>query len=290
MSGTIEEFRQKQQARRRYKREQLKRRIIFFSLLILLLAIIVAAVVRRPFTSEPSPSTVPSEINVAELQLYPQPPVKNPDLLQAMKVTDGIRACYLTFDDGPTNSVTPRILDTLRRYQIRATFFTVGSLLDANPDIARRLWEEGHCIANHSYAHSYSKLYADPTSFMNEINKTFDLIQNISGKPLTNKIFRFPGGGFDSGYWGPTKQTYKQLLSENQISYCDWNALNGDSETSELLLPEQLLERVKKTTKAEDVVILMHDAAAKTTTADSLPAVLDYLIGQGFVFRGLDEI
>lgn len=220
--------------------------------------------------------------------VYPPMPEPTSDLLAAVNKPDGIKTCYLTFDDGPTNSVTPKVLDTLRRYNIKATFFTVGNLLEANADMARRIFEEGHLLANHSYSHNYSNLYADKDAFMNEIDTTFRNIINITGQANYPHIFRFPGGGFNSGYYGAVKQEYKNILKENKIRYCDWNALNGDAE-GKAASKQDLVARVKKTTNKEDVVILMHDAPAKMTTAESLPEVIEYLIEQGFIFKRLDQ-
>lgn len=201
---------------------------------------------------------------------------------------DGEKVAYLTFDDGPTLTVTPKILDTLRRYNVKATFFQVGSLIEENPDMARRVYDEGHLLANHSYAHNYSKLYATEESFITEIEKTYQLIQNVSGNENYPKVFRFPGGGYNAGTWGANKQKYKEVLASKGIRYCDWNALNGDAEGG-TQTAAQLLERVKSTAKKEDIVILMHDAAAKKTTAEALPDIIEYLISQGYAFKRLDE-
>lgn len=78
-------------------------------------------------------------------------------------------------------------------------------------------------------------------------------------------------------------------MKQNNVRYCDWNALNGDAEGKNRT-SEELVERVKKTTLGkEDVVILMHDAATKSTTAEALPSVLEYLISEGYVFKTLDK-
>ncbi len=288
----MNEIETRQQRRRARKRQQKKRRMIFFLTLFVLLAVIVFAVLsgKKSVPADNSQNQQTEAQTPEEMPyIYPQPAEKAADLLKAAKVSDGIRTCYLTFDDGPTKSVTPRILDTLRRYQVKATFFMVGSLIEQNPDMARRVYDEGHLLANHSYSHSYSKLYADETAFMNEINTTYDLIANVEGKPLRERVFRFPGGGYNAGTWGENKQKYKEKLASEGIRWCDWNALNGDAEGGKRTA-EELLDRVKKTTGSEDVVILMHDAAAKSTTADALPQVIEYLIGQGFVFKTLDQI
>jgi len=211
---------------------------------------------------------------------------------------DGVKIAYLTFDDGPTKSVTPRILDTLRKYNIKATFFQIGSGIESNPDMARRVYEEGHLIANHSYAHEYSKLYASEESFMTEILNTENMIKQVTGQDEIFKLFRFPGGSYKSSQdsWSSNKQKYKETLKQNGYYYCDWNSLNGDAEGGKRRkTKEELVEEVKTTIKSkgelkEDVVILMHDAAAKSTTADALPEICEYLIEQGYQFKRLDEI
>lgn len=297
----MDEMEKRRLARRkeRRRREQRRRRIIFFTVVgILFIALVFFAVktIKGKNTEPVTEENNVSETNVAESTetvvndvLYPMPPETVSDLLKAVDKQDGIKTCYLTFDDGPTTSVTPRILDILRRYNVKATFFTVGSLLEANPDIARREYEEGHFLANHSYAHNYSKLYADSTAFMNEINATSALIKNIVGREDYPMVFRFPGGGYNAGSYGEAKQTYKTVLESNGIRYCDWNALNGDAEGGSPTAA-QLVERVKKTTKGkEDVVILMHDAAAKKTTAEALPEVIEYLLAEGYTFKRLDK-
>lgn len=284
----IYEYKRSERIKRR-RREQKRRRMFFFAIVGVLFAVLCVSLVSRigkkgaDTAKNDEPELIINDV------VYPMPPEAVADLLTAINKPDGVKTCYLTFDDGPTNSITPRILDTLRRYNVKATFFAVGSLLEANPDMARREYEEGHFIANHSYAHNYSNLYADETAFMNEINQTFTLIKGIVGKENYPKIFRFPGGGYNAGKYGEAKQRYKEVLKNNGIRYCDWNALNGDAEGG-TPSAEQLIERVKKTTNGkEDVVILMHDAATKATTADALPQVIEYLMGEGYSFRTLDK-
>ena len=284
----IYEYKRAERIKRR-KREQKRRRMCFFAVVGVLFVVLCVSLVSRigkkgaDTAKNDEPELVINDV------VYPMPPETVTDLLTAINKPDGVKTCYLTFDDGPTNSITPRILDTLRRYNVKATFFTVGSLLEANPDMARREYEEGHFLANHSYAHNYSNLYADETAFMNEINQTFTLIKGIVGKENYPKIFRFPGGGYNAGKYGEAKQRYKEVLKNNEIRYCDWNALNGDAEGG-TPSAEQLVERVKKTTNGkEDVVILMHDAATKATTADALPQVIEYLMGEGYSFKTLDK-
>lgn len=235
-----------------------------------------------------SPASPADAVVTGAAEVTPMPTFQ-PDLLKDVRNKDGVKTAYLTFDDGPTNSITPKILDTLRRYNIKATFFQVGTLIESNPDMARRVYEEGHLLANHSYAHNYSELYATKDSFISEIQKTEALIKGVTGEDEIFKLFRYPGGSYNAGTWGANKQIYKNVLAEMGYKYCDWNSLNGDAEGGKKTAP-QLVEGVKNSSAdKEDIVVLMHDAAAKKTTAEALPEIIEYLLSQGYEFKRLDE-
>ena len=198
-----------------------------------------------------------------------------------MYAKNGERAAYLTFDDGPTKTVTPSILDTLKEYNVKASFFVIGSLAEANPSLLQREYDEGHLILNHSYSHDYKKIYADVESFKSEILQTESIIRNIIGvEPV--KIVRFPGGSFEK------KTEFKDSLIDIGYKYIDWNSLNGDAEGQSRTV-DQLIARIKETSKSEDIVILMHDAAAKKNTALALPQIIQYLKDQGFTFKQFDR-
>lgn len=222
--------------------------------------------------------------------VYPKPPDKDSNILVDAKKADGVKKAYLTFDDGPNNSVTLSVLDVLRKYNIKATFFLVGTLIEENQDSARRLYDEGHLIANHSYSHNYSELYSDLQTFMNQVNYTHELICKITDDINYPKVFRFPGGGYNAGSYGQIKQEAKKELEKNGYKYCDWNALTGDAET---ITPtrEYVVKRLKDTVgEQEDVVILLHDALSKKVTASSLSEMIEYLIDKGYEFDTLDNV
>lgn len=198
------------------------------------------------------------------------------------------KICYLTFDDGPSGAVTESILETLKNYDVKATFFMMGKMIEANKELANRVYDEGHLLANHSYSHDYKALYASADSFSAEIDKTFDLIKDVTGEEPF-KLIRFPGGSYNAGDHAAEKQQYKVLLKQKGYYYADWNCLNGDAEGGSRTAA-QLLERTKATSGGNNIVVLMHDAAAKKSTAEALPSIIEYLKGQGYEFRRLDEI
>lgn len=199
-------------------------------------------------------------------------------------VKDGVKTCYLTFDDGPS-SVTDQILDTLKAENIKATFFMLGSNVDKRPDTARRVFEEGHSIGNHSYSHDYEKLYTADNcmeGFRGEVRQTRDAINAAIGTENPNRLFRFPGGAMS---YTKNKQAQKEILVEEGFRHIDWNALNGDAEKQNPSA-EYLMNSIQKTSyNKEDIVVLMHDAPAKKITAQTLPQLIAYLREQGYEFR-----
>lgn len=212
------------------------------------------------------------------------------DMVYIAKITPtDPKVCYLTFDDGPNNTVTLQIADILRRYDAKATFFQVGSLIEEYPDVTRRLHNEGHLIANHSYAHNYNELYASTESFMNEILHTEEVIKNTLGT-LPFKLVRFPGGSHNAGKYKEVKQECKEVLKNNEYFYSDWNCLTGDAE-GKTKTPDELLEYLKETLNEQaQPIILMHDAVSKKNTVEALPIILEYLLSQGYSFDTLDNM
>ena len=191
------------------------------------------------------------------------------------------KIAYLTFDDGPSAIVTPKVLDVLKAYDIKATFFVLGKNVEENPKIFKRIIEEGHGIANHSYSHNYKQVYNSVESFTEEIKKTNDVIDKIAGKKMDTKAFRFPGGSFEK------KKEYKDAVKNIGMKFYDWNCLNGDAEGHNVS-KEALVEKVKKTaSNQKELVILMHDTNAKITTVDALSETIEYLRDKGYEFRVL---
>ncbi len=196
---------------------------------------------------------------------------------------------FLTFDDGPSQTVTPKVLDTLKSEKIKATFFLLGSRVELEPDIVKREYEEGHYLASHGYSHVYSQIYSSPQSVLDEYNKCISAIRNAIGQPEYNPhLFRYPGG-----YWGgkyaSVKKEALQLLEQNDILHIDWNALTSDAAGAKTT--EEFISELDKTVpKHNSVVVLMHDAGNKTATANALPTIIKYFRDQGFEFENFYSI
>ncbi len=199
------------------------------------------------------------------------------------------KRAFLTFDDGPS-TVTPNILDTLKQKNVKATFFMLGSNVQKLPETVKRVFDEGHFIANHGYSHVYSSIYASPQTVLDEFNQTNDAIKTAIGEPEFNShLFRFPGG-YAGGKYAEIKKQAKELLLQNEIYQVDWNCLTGDAETS-TPTPEYVMNRLQVTSSGKNsLVILMHDAQAKKVTAEMLPQIIDYLAGQGYEFKTFYDI
>ncbi|MGG7159219.1 polysaccharide deacetylase family protein [Clostridium baratii] len=206
---------------------------------------------------------------------------------------DGKKVVYLTFDDGPSTTNTPEVLDILKKYDVKATFFVMGKSLADHPgakELLKREASEGHAIANHSYSHDYKYLYPNRVininNFMEEYNKTNALMKEMLGKDFSTRTVRFPGG-----YWSWNgRENARPVLDKNGIEIVDWDALNGDAEGSGKSTPEQLVAKTKKTVEAlgpnaDSVVFLMHDTYGKENTVKALPEIIEYFKSKGFEFR-----
>jgi peptidoglycan/xylan/chitin deacetylase (PgdA/CDA1 family) len=201
---------------------------------------------------------------------------------------DGKKVVYLTFDDGPSATVTPLILDTLKAENVHATFFVVGKAVDESnttKNLIRREVEEGNAIGNHTYTHNYKYLYPNRTvnvdNVMASINKTNKSLKNILGVDFLTRAIRFPGGHMS--WKGMT--AIDAVIKEKDYHQVDWNALTKDAEGAPKNA-EQLKQQLIKTIQGrQKAVVLMHDTYGKEETAKALPEIIKYLKEQGYEFR-----
>ena len=196
---------------------------------------------------------------------------------------------FLTFDDGPSESVTPLILDLLKQENVKATFFVLGTRAKYYPELIQREFNEGHYVANHGYSHKYSKIYESTQATLDEFNFTEDAIKEALGNQnYRSNLFRFPGGS-NGGYYNDIKQEAKAALKENGIVHLDWNCLNKDAEGAKT--EESLIQNIKDTAEGKNsVVVLMHDASDKILTYNSLKNVIEYFRDNGYEFKNIYDI
>jgi peptidoglycan/xylan/chitin deacetylase (PgdA/CDA1 family) len=206
---------------------------------------------------------------------------------------DGKKVVYLTFDDGPSETVTPQILDILKAEDVHATFFLIGKYIDkdeASKNLVKREVEEGNAIGNHTYSHNYAYLYPSGKinlqNCMSDFDKTAQSLKNILGQDFTTRAVRFPGGQMTWDKKDPQGAiAMDNALHEKDLHQVDWNALSGDAE-GKPKNAEQLTQQVIQTVgKREKAIILMHDTYGKEETAKALPGIIKYLKEQGYEFK-----
>ena len=199
------------------------------------------------------------------------------------------RRVFLTFDDGPSKSVTIPILDILKQNNVKATFFVLGSNAERYPEIVKRAFQEGHYIANHSFTHVYSNIYSSPQAVLDEYNRTEIAIKNAIGDQTYNsRVFRFPGGT-SGGKYANIKAEAVNLLNQNNVAHLDWNALTADAAGLDNV--NDMMNYVETTMgNKNSVVILMHDIGTKKSTYELLPQLIQALKEKGYVFENIYDI
>ena len=210
-------------------------------------------------------------------------------------VPEGDKTIYLTFDDGPNPKYTEQILDVLKEYDVKATFFLVGEYMDKYPDIARRVKEEGHRIGCHSYTHNYGHIYATEENLMADLDKWEASARAILGEVPPERLFRFPGGSMTAG---DNRNAYKQAMAYRGYKGYDWNALNNDSQshlrpkdmTAEEYMKDSFLSTVAYSfrMKTSPHIVLVHETYQQTV--DMLPWMIEYLREMGCTFATPDTL
>ncbi len=215
------------------------------------------------------------------------------DILDNKALNDGKKIAFLTFDDGPSTTVTPIILNTLKNYDVKATFCLMGENVEKDEkskELVKEIFEEGHAIANHTYTHNIRKLYPgnriDVNTVMAEVDQDNAAIRNIVGQDFNTRVLRLPGGYMSRVYYhDPNLDEFNAKLKEKDMYSIDWNAYDFDAE-GRRKNAEQLLEHVERSVGTQQkVVILMHDTYGKEETAKALPQIIEYLKGQGYEFK-----
>lgn len=184
----------------------------------------------------------------------------------------GIRRVYLTFDDGPSAN-TDRILDILNQYGVKATFFVVAK--EGYTDQYRRIVEDGHTLAMHSYSHKYSEIYASLDAYKEDLTKLHDFLYELTGEDCT--IVRFPGGSSNTVSHVDMRELIDYLNEENLVYY-DWNVSSGDASggrKSIAQIQKNVLDHIDQYSNA---VVLFHDASGKDSTVDALPAIIEKIL------------
>lgn len=186
---------------------------------------------------------------------------------------DGIRKVYLTFDDGPSSN-TGEILDILAEYDVKATFFVVGKEEEKYQPLYKRIVEEGHTLAMHSYSHKYNEIYQSKESYVEDLTKLQEFLYDTTG--VWCRYCRFPGGSSNT----VSRVDMHELidyLEEQDMSYFDWNVSSGDASSS-YISPEAIVRNsTARLPEFHEAIILLHDASNKDSTVEALPKLIEQI-------------
>ena len=210
-------------------------------------------------------------------------------------VEKGDLTAYLSFDDGPNPKYTEQILDILKEYDIKATFFMLGKYMEKYPEIAQRVKEEGHAVGCHSYDHNYTYLYSSKENTLADLAKWEKAAKAVFGEVPADRLYRFPGGSLTAG---KLRGTLKEAIGYEGYRGFDWNALNNDSQsrlrpagtTVEEYLKDSFLSTTAYSFRKETApkIFLFHETYQETV--DMLPWMIEYLQEKGCTFSTLDQL
>lgn len=196
--------------------------------------------------------------------------VRPPQILRKLykgsvwRMTKNEPIIYLTFDDGPIPELTPWVLDILRQYEIKATFFCVGENINKHPEIFKRIIDEGHQVGNHTYNHL--------KGWKTHNNSYFDNIAKCQTLTQTD-LFRPPYGRI-------TKSQYRALLLDYRIIF--WDVLSYDYDA--LVSPEKCLDNCLKYTRNGSVIVFHDNIKAQKNLKFALPHYIEHFLKLNYKF------
>lgn len=209
-------------------------------------------------------------------------PVKTPSIAKKMfpnyvwDLPNDEKVIYLTFDDGPTQSITRWVLDQLRIFNAKATFFTIGHNVDKHPDIFKSILEEGHTIGNHTYNHLKGWKH-----------KTKDYLKNVE---LCDEVFKYqiPNSSMANLFRPPygklkPKQGRKLIIQGYKIIMWDVLSFDWDQDISK----ETCFNNVLSKTTSGSIVVFHDSEKASKNMQYALPKTLEYFSNQGFSFKSI---
>ncbi len=189
------------------------------------------------------------------------------------------RQVALTFDDVPDPRFTPQVLDVLKKYNVKATFFIVGKRAEKHPALVKRMVREGHIMGNHSYSHpEFSKLTMN--DFRKQILHTGDIIHNLTG--YTPKMIRPP--------YGDINEKQLQWAQKQQYSIVNWNV---DSLDWKGLSKDEVKQNILSAVKPGSIVLQHAGGGVGSNlqgTIDALPEIIEELRARGYSLVTLDEM
>jgi peptidoglycan-N-acetylglucosamine deacetylase len=150
----------------------------------------------------------------------------------------------ITFDDGPDEFVTPKVLEVLKKYEVKATFFCIGNKAEKHPDLIKKIYSAGHIIANHSWCHKNTFGFFSTKKIISDLKRCNEVLQKII--TVTPRFFRPP--------FGVTNPNMKRALKKFPLTPVGWSLRTLDTVKKD---PARIMERLKKTRPGD--IVLFHD-------------------------------
>ncbi|MDF2652241.1 MAG: chitooligosaccharide deacetylase [Paenibacillus sp.] len=184
------------------------------------------------------------------------------------EITTDEKVIALTFDDGPHPEYTAQILELLKQYEAKATFFVVGNKVKRFPDVLNQTLREGHEIANHTYSHA---ILSKKNNIKKEINQTEELIYDTTGRRCL--LFRPPGGFYNERLVAAVRaEGYKMIMWSWQLDTKDWRTPGVNT----------IVNRVLKNAKNGNIVLFHDYIEGPTQTITALKIILPELKSRGY--------
>lgn len=226
------------------------------------------------------PALLPAAVAFSQASRGPaagEIPTDSPPATVVTRVATAEPLLALTFDDGPSNTFTPQVLDILARYQARATFFVVGRQVERSPELVARIHAAGHEIGNHTFSHPYG--FKSVAQLERELTAAASAVYRITGRQPV--LFRPPGGHISPG----------QLQAARRLGYTvvGWTAAD-DARDWAGTPPGRIAERIARHVQKGDILIFHDCGGDRTNSVQALELVIKDLQRRGFRFVTVSEL
>lgn len=209
-------------------------------------------------------------------------PTKTPFVVKKMfpdyvwEISTNQKELYLTFDDGPTPEITLWVLDCLKHYQAKATFFCIGENVKKHPELFQSLLDHGHSIGNHTNNHI--KGWKTKTKeYLENVREAQETINNHLLQSSNNNLFRPP--------YGQISPNQGKKLIGNGYKVVMWDVLSFDWDKS--VSNQECFNYVTSKSKNGSIVVFHDSVKASNNMKYTLPKVLEYYTEKGFAFKGI---